>query len=123
MDKLNLKKKPKSLTERTFRKYMSIRKKIAVRGTEFEVQSVSFDWYMDLVTEYQNSKDIKEFYDSIIRNAVLNKEVQSKGLAYFGDDVGMGMEVGKQVARFLRDPYAYNGAGNKGESETVSQTK
>ena len=102
---------------------MSIKKTITVRGKEFELQSVSFDWYMEIMSEYQNSKDIKDFYDNIIRNAVLDREVQAKGLGYFGDDVGMGMEVGKQVARFLRDPYTYNGNSDQTESSGAGTAK
>lgn len=123
MSKPNLRKRPKSLSERTFRNFMSIKKTVTIRGKEFTMQSVSFDWYMEVITEYQNSKDIKDFYDSIIRSSILDKEIQSQGLGFFGDDVGLGMEVGKQVARFLRDPYAYNGAGSQGDSQAPSAAK
>ena len=37
--------RPKSLSERSYRKYMAKQKKVTVNGQEFTLQSVSPTWY------------------------------------------------------------------------------
>ena len=43
----NWPKRPKSLSERGYRKHMAKQKKVTVNGTEYTLQSVSPTWYYD----------------------------------------------------------------------------
>ena len=55
MAKKNWPERPKSLSERGYRKYMARQKKVTVNGTEFTLQSVSPSWYYETNDECGNT--------------------------------------------------------------------
>ena len=94
MAKKNWPERPKSLSERGYRKYMARQKKVTVNGTEFTLQSVSPSWYYETNDECGNTGSGKrksaEYMDS---------------MAYFDekDDLKTPEGLIKAIENFLRE--------------------
>ena len=60
--------RPKSLSERSYRKYMAKQKKVTVNGQEFTLQSVSPTWYFQTNDECGmtgGKKDTTKYLDTM----------------------------------------------------------
>lgn len=102
--------KPKSLTERGYRKYMAKTKKVTVEGQEFTLQSVSPSWYFQTNDECGmtggRSRDTNKYLDTMFRNVVIAPaEVSSQGMSYFDEkeDVKTPEKLIKAIEQFLRE--------------------
>ena len=102
--------RPKSLSEKGYRKYMKRTKTITIRGKEYKLQSVSPRWNNELYDRCNMSglgrgiRNSTEFADELIKNCVISPpEVGQKGLDYFeeNDDVGAARELSSAVESFL----------------------
>ena len=102
--------RPKSLSERGYRKYMARQKKVTVNGTEFTLQSVSPSWYYETNDECGNTGSGKrksaEYMDRMFKNCVIAPaEVRNEGMAYFDekDDLKTPEGLIKAIENFLRE--------------------
>jgi len=103
-------KRPKSLTERGYRKYMAKQKKVTVEGQEFTLQSVSPTWYFQTNDECGMTgggrRDTTKYLDTMFRNVVIAPpEVAQQGMSYFDEkeDVKTPEKLIKAIEQFLRD--------------------
>ena len=110
MAKKNWPERPKSLSERGYRKYMARQKKVTVNGTEFTLQSVSPSWYYETNDECGNTGSGKrksaEYMDRMFKNCVIAPaEVRNEGMAYFDekDDLKTPEGLIKAIENFLRE--------------------
>ena len=106
----NWKPKPKSLTERGYRKYMANQKKITISGVDYELQSVSPTWYYELNDKVGNTgsgkRDSVKYMDTMFKNCVISpKEVAAGGMKYFDelDDLKTAESLIKEIESFLRE--------------------
>lgn len=101
--------RPKSLTERGYRKYMAKQKKVTVNGQEFTLQSVSPTWYFGVNDECGmtgGKKDTSKYLDTMFKNCVVSPaEVRNDGMAYFDaqEDVKTPEKLIKAIEQFLRE--------------------
>jgi hypothetical protein len=98
--------RPKSLSERGYRKTMARTDKTEVNGLEIEMQSVSIEWYFEFRTACKDGGDldVRRYTDGLIKNMVTSPaELRNKGLRFFEerDDLGTAMEVRAALDRFL----------------------
>lgn len=106
----NWKPRPKSLSERGYRKFMSKTKEIIVNGIKFTLQSVSPSWYYNLNDECGNTGGGKrkstKYMDTLFRNCVIKPtEVAGGGMNYFDEkeDLKTPEELLKEIESFLRE--------------------
>lgn len=101
--------RPKSLTERGYRKYMAKQKKVIVNGQEFTLQSVSPTWYFGVNDECGmtgGKKDTSKYLDTMFKNCVVSPaEVRNDGMVYFDEkeDVKTPEKLIKAIEQFLRE--------------------
>ena len=101
--------RPKSLTERGYRKYMAKQKKVIVNGQEFTLQSVSPTWYFGVNDECGmtgGKKDTSKYLDTMFKNCVVSPaEVRNDGMSYFDEkeDVKTPEKLIKAIEQFLRE--------------------
>ena len=101
--------RPKSLTERGYRKYMAKQKKVIVNGQEFTLQSVSPTWYFGVNDECGmtgGKKDTSKYLVTMFKNCVVSPaEVRNDGMAYFDEkeDVKTPEKLIKAIEQFLRE--------------------
>ena len=102
--------RPKSLTERGYRKYMAKQKEVTVEGQKFTLQSVSPTWYFQTNDECGmtggRGRDTSKYLDTMFKNVVISPpEVATQGMAYFDDkdDVKTPEKLIKAIEHFLRD--------------------
>ena len=101
--------RPKSLTERGYRKYMAKQKKVIVNSQEFTLQSVSPTWYFGVNDECGmtgGKKDTSKYLDTMFKNCVVSPaEVRNDGMAYFDEkeDVKTPEKLIKAIEQFLRE--------------------
>ena len=100
--------RPKSLTERGYRKYMSRTETVEINGTEYTFQSVSPSWYyknQDDCGIGTSDRDSKKYVDNILKNVVISPaEIKTEGMKYFdkNDDISTVSTLVKEIERFLR---------------------
>lgn len=106
----NWRQKPKSLSERGYRKYMAKQKKVTVNGQEFTLQSVSPSWYYELNDKVGNTgggkRDSVKYMDTMFRNCVIApSEVANGGMGYFDEqeDLKTPEALIKEIESFLRE--------------------
>jgi hypothetical protein len=102
--------RPKSLSERGYRKYMARTKKVTVNGSEFTLQSVSPSWYYEQNDNCGNTGGGKhqsaKYMDIMFRNCVISPaEVKADGMGYFdeNDDLKTPEALIKEIESFLRE--------------------
>jgi len=102
--------KPKSLTERGYRKYMARQKNVTINGQEFKLQSVSPSWYYEhndeCGTTGSGKRNSGKYMDGMFRNCVISPSaVAIKGLGYFDDleDIKTAEGLIKEIESFLRE--------------------
>ena len=102
--------RPKSLSERGYRKYMAKTKEITIGEQKFTLQSVSPSWYYDFNDECGNTgsgkKKSAEYMDRMFKNCVIAPaEVRNQGMAYFDEQEDLkGPEaLIKAIETFLRE--------------------
>ncbi|EFC97243.1 hypothetical protein CLOSTHATH_04559 [Hungatella hathewayi DSM 13479] len=100
--------RPKGLTERSYRKHMAKTKKVTINGTEYELQSVSPTWYLDLNDECGMTggrRKTAKYMDSLFKNTVIApKEVNTEGMQYFEEqeDISSAEKLLTEIESFLR---------------------
>lgn len=106
----NWKNRPKSLTERGYRKHMARQKEVTVNGQKFKLQSVSPTWYYELNDQCGNTGGGKhqsaKYMDEMFRNCVISPgEVAAGGMSYFDDleDLKTPEALIKEIESFLRE--------------------
>ena len=82
--------KPKSLSERGYRKFMAKQKKVTVNGEEYTLQSVSPTWYFgvndDCGMTGGGRRDTTKYIDTMLKNVVISPaEVKADGISYFDE--------------------------------------
>lgn len=101
--------KPKGLSERSYRKYMARHKKVKINGKEYELQSVSPQWYMNVNDECGmtgGKRDTARYIDEMFKNVVVAPpEIKEKGIEYFNEteDIDSTEKLLKEVESFLRE--------------------
>lgn len=101
--------RPKGLSERSYRKYMAKQKKITVNGTEYNLQSVSPQWYYEINDECGmtgGKRNSARYIDELLKNVITSpQEVRNKGIEYFNeiDDIGSTEKLLKEIESFLRE--------------------
>lgn len=101
--------RPKGLSERSYRKYMSRQKKVTVNGADYHLQSVSPQWYMEINDECGmtgGKRNTSRYIDELFRNVVTSPpEVSSKGIGFFNekDDIDSTEKLLKEIESFLRE--------------------
>lgn len=101
--------RPKSLSERGYRKYMSKTKKVTIGEQEFTLQSVSPKWYFDFNDECGmngGKRALTKYIDGLIKNCVVSPpELKSVGLDYFEEkeDIRTPEKLVKEIEQFLRE--------------------
>lgn len=104
----NWPKKPKSLSERGYRKYMAKQKEVTINGTKFQLQSVSPSWYYEFNDECGNTggrRKSAKYMDGMFKNCVISPpEVKAQGLEYFDEkeDLDSAEKLIKAIEQFLR---------------------
>lgn len=115
--------KPKSLSERGYRKYMSKTKNVLVNGQQFMLQSVSPSFYYTLNDECGmtgGKKDSPKYLDTMFKNCVISPgEIKVEGLAYFDarEDLKTAEGLLKEIETFLREPAQYQPGATAGTKE------
>ena len=102
--------RPKSLTERGYRKHMAKTKEITIGDQKFTLQSVSPTWYFqandDCGMTGNGRRDTVKYLDTMFKNVVVSPaEVKSDGMAYFDakEDVKTPEKLIKAIEQFLRN--------------------
>jgi len=102
--------RPKSLSERGYRKYMAKQKKVTIEGVEYTLQSVSPSWYFqtndDCGMTTDNRRDTVKYLDTMFKNVIAAPaEVRQGGMEYFDEkeDVKTPEKLIKAIERFLRE--------------------
>ena len=87
---------------------MARTKTIVLDGEEYQLQSVTYRWYVNIVDLYLNPnngrRDTAKFTDLLIKGCVTSPiEVANKGLQYFEerDDIKTPGELAKEIETFL----------------------
>jgi len=99
--------RPKSLTEKGYRKHMAKQKQTTVNGQEFALQSVSPSWFYDHNDDCGmtgGNRDTKKYVDGLIRNCVVSPpEIANSGLKFFDekDDIKTPMGLVREIESFL----------------------
>ena len=77
--------KPKSLSERGYRKFMAKQKKVTVNGEEYTLQSVSPTWYFgvndDCGMTGGGRRDTTKYIDTMLKNVVISPAPRSRPTA------------------------------------------
>ena len=100
--------KPKSLSERGYRKFMAKQKKVTVNGQEFTLQSVSPTWYFGVNDDCGmtgGKRNTVKYLDTMFKNCVVTpSEIRNDGMSYFDarDDVRTPELLIKEIESFLR---------------------
>ena len=101
--------RPKSLSERGYRKFMAKQKEVTIKGQKFTLQSVSPSWYYDFNDECGNTGGGKrkstKYMDGMFRNCVIAPaEVKAEGMAYFDEkeDLSTAEKLIGAIEQFLR---------------------
>ena len=113
--------KPKSLTERGYRRYMAKKKDVVIRGLKVRMQSVSPSWYFDLLTDCKDNgnMDNRRFMDELLRACVIQPaEIRTRGLDFFDEkeDRRTALDLVKEINRFLDEPAEYGSGENTGDT-------
>lgn len=118
--------RPKSMTEKGYRKYMARQKTVRIYGRDFRFQSVSPQWYYDNCDEYGiysgGRRDTAGYTDSLLRNTVVSPpEVKVEGIEFFADDrnggFGAQLKVVSEIEKFLQEP-VQSESPSKGQKES-----
>ena len=99
MAKKNWPERPKSLSERGYRKYMARQKKVTVNGTEYETND-------ECGNTGSGKRKSAEYMDRMFKNCVIAPaEVRNEGMAYFDekDDLKTPEGLIKAIENFLRE--------------------
>lgn len=99
--------RPRGLTERGYRKFMSKQETVKVNGHEYVLQSVSPQWYMDNLDRFGRGKNTAKYVDNLIRNVVVSPpDVASDGIEYFNkrEDVATPTLLVEEIESFLARP-------------------
>ena len=100
--------RPKGIGERSYRKYMAKKSGVTVNGTDYTLQSVSPQWYMEINDKYGmtgGKRDTAGYIDELLKNAVIEpKEVASEVIGYFNrnDDIDSTEKLLHEIESFLR---------------------
>lgn len=97
--------RPKSLSERGYRKFMAKTKEVTIRGTKYKLQSVSPRWYYDLSDKHlvNGKRNTANYADELIKNVVVSPaEVRTDGIDYFGDEIGTTVDLVEEIESFLK---------------------
>ena len=101
--------RPKSLSERGYRKYMAKTKEITIGEQKFTLQSVSPSWYYDFNDECGNTGSGKrksaKYMDGMFKDCgVAPAEVKAKGREFFDDneDLKTAEKLISAIEQFLR---------------------
>lgn len=100
--------KPKSLSEKGYRKYMARQTTVTINGQDFTIQSVSPTWYLansDRYNMVSGKRNTAGYLDSLLKNCVVSpSEVSVRGLTYFDDedDIGTPMALLGEIESFLK---------------------
>ena len=101
--------RPKSLTERGYRKHMAKTKVVNIEGQEFTLQSVSPSWYYDFNDECGNTgggkRKSSKYMDGMFKNCVTSPpEIKAQGMAYFDEkeDLRTAEKLIAAIEQFLR---------------------
>jgi len=110
MSTTNWPNRPKSLSERGYRKYMARQKKVTIGDTEYTLQSVSPTWYYETNDECGNTgggkKKSAEYMDRMFKNCVITPaDVRNDGMKFFddNDDLKTPEALIKAIETFLRE--------------------
>ena len=101
--------RPKSLSERGYRKYMAKTKEITIGEQKFTLQSVSPSWYYDFNDECGNTggrRKSTKYMDGMFRNCVVSPpEVKAQGMSYFAnkEDLRTAEKLIAAIEQFLRE--------------------
>lgn len=101
--------RPKSLSERGYRKYMAKTKEITIGNQKFTLQSVSPTWYYDYNDECGNTggrRKSSKYMDGMFRNCVVAPaEITAKGMSYFDEkeDLRTAEKLIAAIEQFLRE--------------------
>ena len=89
--------RPKGIGERSYRKYMAKKSGVTVNGTDYTLQSVSPQWYMEINDKYGMTGGKRD-------TAIEPKEVASEGIGYFNrnDDIDSTEKLLHEIESFLR---------------------
>lgn len=119
--------RPKSMSEKGYRKYMARKKTVKVEGQDYTLQGVSPRWYLENIDEYGyyagGRRDTPGYHDSILRNIVVYPtDVKVEGVDYFADDKHGGfaaeLKLISEIERFLTGKIESSGAeGSKEKGE------
>lgn len=99
--------KPKSLTERGYRKFMAKQTTVTIGDTEYTLQSVSPTWYMEQNDKYGmtgGKRETAKYMDVMFRNVVISPaEVAAHGIKYFDEkeDIKEAVDLLKEIEAFL----------------------
>lgn len=102
-------KRPKGLSERSYRKYMARKKEVHVNGMTFILQSISPQSYMQINDEYKmtgGKRDTAGYIDEMFKNVVVEPaEIRSDGIEFFNkdDDIDSTEKLLKEIESFLRE--------------------
>lgn len=113
--------RPRSLSEKGYRKYMAKQGKDTINGVDYIYQSCSPEAYYDNYDRFGRGKNTKRYIDWLIRNIVVApSEVAQGGIDYFNkrDDVATPTMLMESIENFLANP-----AGKQGSSEAASTPK
>lgn len=98
-------------------------KTVNVNGVDYQLQSVTFSWYSNLLDLYINPssgrKNTAKYADTLIRGCVTAPtEVAKGGVAYFDDmdDISTPSQLVREIENFL----AERGEPGKGEKKSAT---
>lgn len=87
---------------------MARTKTIVLNGEEYQLQSVTYSWYVNLIDLYINPnsgrKNTAKYTDLLIKGCVITPiEVANRGVQYFDerDDIKTPGELAKEIEDFL----------------------
>lgn len=115
--------RPRSLSEKGYRKFMARTTVESVNGMDFTLQSVSPTWYYEQNDKYGmtgGKKRSVEYMDTMFKNVVIKPaEVAEKGMGYFDEteDLDTAEKLISRIESFLRERKESRKSTTKGASE------
>ena len=113
--------RPRGMREAGYRKFMAKQEVIRINGTEFVLQSVSPQWYMDNLDRFGRGKNTSKYIDELFKNVVVSPpEVASKGMEYFNEkeDLATATTLLEEIESFLVRPVEQRDSKKSGTAQT-----
>lgn len=87
---------------------MARTKVVEINGVDYTLQSVSYEWYLDLNDRHGLSgggrRKTSAYVDELLKNCVVTPgEIKTRGIKCFDDDIATGVALTSAIETFLSE--------------------